>query len=130
MKLSDFGFAKMAADEETKQNPTAQTSVGTPIYMAPQIILGEPYTIKCDVWSLAVVFYKMLYNLYPWERTENIVVLTSSMKQKIQFPPHIQVSKWLKDLITEMMTVDESKRIGIKQALDILLKNSKDMDLE
>lgn len=98
--------------------------------MSPQIILGEPYTIKCDVWSLAVVFYKMLYNLYPWKGTENIVVLTSSMKEKIDYPPHIQVSKWLKDLITEMMTVDESKRIGIKQALDVLLKNSKDMDLE
>ena len=130
MKLSDFGFAKMAADEETKQNPTAQTSVGTPIYMSPQIILGEPYTIKCDVWSLGVVFYKMLYNLYPWEKTENIVVLTTRMKQPIDFPPHIQVSKWLKNLISEMMNIDESKRLGIKQALDILQKNSKDMDLE
>lgn len=117
MKLSDFGFAKMAADEETKQNPTAQTSVGTPIYMSPQIILGEPYTIKCDVWSLGVVFYKMLYNLYPWERTENIVVLTSRMKEPIVFPPHIQVSKWLKDLIVEMITIDEFKRIGIKQVV-------------
>jgi serine/threonine protein kinase len=30
----------MAADEEAKENPMAQTSVGTPIYMSPQIILG------------------------------------------------------------------------------------------
>lgn len=65
-KLSDFGFAKMVEEDEKKLYPTQQTSVGTPIYMSPQILLGEPYTIKCDVWSLGVVFYKMLYNIYPW----------------------------------------------------------------
>jgi len=98
--------------------------------MSPQIILGEPYTIKCDVWSLGVVFYKVLYNLYPWEKTENIVVLTTRMKQPIDFPPHIKISPWLKQLISDMMTIDESKRIGIKQVLEIILKNSKDMDIE
>lgn len=74
--------------------------------MSPQIILGEPYTIKCDVWSLGVVFYKVLFNLYPWEKTENIVVLTTRMKQPIEFPPHIKISTWLKQLIADMMTID------------------------
>lgn len=106
LKLSDFGFAKMVVDEEMKHNPTTQTSVGTPIYMSPQIIIGDPYTIKCDVWSLGVVFYKLLYNLYPWEKTDNIVVLINRMKEPIDFPPHIQVSPWLKQLMTQMMTID------------------------
>ena len=52
------------------------------------------------------------------------------MKEPLLFPPHIQVSKWLKDLIVEMMTIDEFKRIGIKQVLEIVQKNSKEMDLE
>ena len=52
------------------------------------------------------------------------------MKEPLVFPPHIQVSKWLKDLIVEMMTIDEFKRIGIKQVLEIVQKNSKEMDLE
>lgn len=94
-----------------------QTSVGTPIYMSPQIIIGEPYTIKCDVWSLGVVFYKMLYNLYPWEKTENILILIDRMKKPIDFPPHIKVSSWLKDLLMGMMRIDEAKRFSIKQVL-------------
>ena len=97
--------------------------------MSPQIILGEPYTIKCDVWSLGVVFYKMLYNLYPWEKTDNIVVLTTRMKQPIDFPPHIKVSNWLKQLVVEMMNIDEMKRISIKQVLEIIVKNCQEMDV-
>lgn len=104
--MSDFGFAKMVGDEETKYSPTAQTSVGTPIYMSPQIIMGDPYTIKCDVWSLGVVFYKVLYNLYPWQKTDNIMVLVDRMKKPFDFPPNIAISEWTKQLIREMLTVD------------------------
>lgn len=98
--------------------------------MSPQIIIGDPYTIKCDVWSLGVVFYKMLYNLYPWEKTDNIVVLINRMKEPIIFPPHIKVSPWLKQLMAEMMTIDEFKRIGIKQVLEVIQTKSAQMDLE
>jgi serine/threonine-protein kinase ULK/ATG1 len=69
-----------------------QTSVGTPIYMSPQVLLGDPYTIKCDVWSLGVVFYRMLYNIYPWEKTDNIIILMQKLKEAINFSPNIKVS--------------------------------------
>ena len=52
------------------------------------------------------------------------------MKQPIDFPPHIKVSNWLKQLIVDMMTIDEFKRIGINQVLEILEKNNKSMDIE
>jgi polo-like kinase 4 len=115
LKVSDFGFAKMVASEEMKQNPTAQTSVGTPFYMSPQVIFSEPYTIKCDVWSLGVVYYKMIYNLMPWERTDNILVLVERMRKPLEFPPHIKISDWIKQLLREMLTIDESKRASIKR---------------
>ena len=89
-----------------KNNPTDGTCVGTPIYMSPQVLLSEPYTIKCDVWSLGIVFYKILFNLYPWERTDNIHALIERMKKDILFPPHIEVDEWLKDLIRGMMTIE------------------------
>lgn len=37
-----------------------QTAVGTPYYMSPQILAGEKYSIKCDVWSLGVIFYEAI----------------------------------------------------------------------
>lgn len=105
---------------EVKQNPTSQTSVGTPFYMSPQLILSEPYTIKCDVWSLGVVFYKMLYNLMPWERTDNVLILLERMRKPLEFPPAIKVSSWIKQLLRDMLTVDETKRISMKQVHEIL----------
>lgn len=53
IKLADFGFCK------SLKSPTdlAQTMLGSPIYMAPEVIKGEIYTMKADIWSLGVVFY-------------------------------------------------------------------------
>ena len=73
--------------------------------MSPQVLQGDPYTIKCDVWSLGIVFYKILYNLYPWEKTENVHALLQRMQNEIMFPPHIEVSKEIRGLIQGMLTV-------------------------
>ena len=121
----------MINDEEMKNNPTDGTCVGTPIYMSPQVLLSEPYTIKCDVWSLGIVFYKILFNLYPWERTDNIQSLIERMKKDILFPPHIEVDDWLKDLIRGMMTIEEEERLSIKDVVQILKKYMETrMDME
>lgn len=61
VKIADFGFVKVLEKEGV-----ATTSVGTPSYMAPQVLAGQPYGIKCDVWSLGVVFYQCLCGFMPW----------------------------------------------------------------
>ncbi|KAI5931377.1 Serine/threonine-protein kinase TAO1 [Manis javanica] len=51
VKLADFGFASMAS--------SAKSFVGTPHWMAPEIILGrneEQYDSKVDVWSLGITY--------------------------------------------------------------------------
>lgn len=53
IKIADFGFSK------SLKSPTdlAQTMLGSPIYMAPEVLNGDPYTMKADIWSLGVVLY-------------------------------------------------------------------------
>ena len=51
VKLLDFGLSKnskVCKDREI---------CGTPYYMAPEMILGDPYDTKVDVWSLGVMLY-------------------------------------------------------------------------
>lgn len=44
-----------------------KSCVGSPIYMAPQILERSAYTTKCDIWSIGVIFYEMLFGYPPWK---------------------------------------------------------------
>ena len=59
IKLIDFGTAK-AIEDRTK------TIIGTPHYMAPEVILGEGYSFKVDFWSVAVCMYEFMCGGVPF----------------------------------------------------------------
>jgi len=62
-KIADFGFARII---ETEFDQMALSRVGSPIYMAPQILEGSHFSSKCDIWSIGVMFYELLYGVTPW----------------------------------------------------------------
>ena len=62
LKVADFGFCKPLEH----QDGMADTMLGSPIYMAPEVLKGEPYTMKADVWSLGVVLYRMVFGFCPF----------------------------------------------------------------
>lgn len=64
-KISDFGFAK-CLDNTGMDEAVKQTYLGTPLYMAPQILMEQEFSGKCDIWSLGMMFYEMLYGRTPW----------------------------------------------------------------
>ena len=55
LKLTDFGYAKKL---QNKPKYETHTKVGTPEYMAPEIIMNKPYSFNIDYWSFGILIYK------------------------------------------------------------------------
>ena len=64
-KVTDFGFAK-AIDPGSKE----QISLGTPLYMSPELALNEEYDLKVDIWALGVITYSILVGKPPFIGTD------------------------------------------------------------
>jgi len=56
IKLTDFGFSKQLTLDIKKRN----TVVGTPYWMAPELIRGQLYDTKVDIWSFGLLIYELL----------------------------------------------------------------------
>lgn len=61
LKIGDFGLSKCVDGTDD----AAQTRLGTPFYMSPELVSSKNYTRKTDIWSLGVVFYQLLTNRVP-----------------------------------------------------------------
>lgn len=80
LKIADFGLARQIIEGERE---LFEEHVGTMITAAPQIVFQEEYTSKCDIYSLGVILYWMIYNRYPFERVPNRQDFTEN---KLQVP--------------------------------------------
>lgn len=56
IRLGDFGISRVLQFTQDM----AQTAVGTPLYVAPEVVKGINYDAKADVWSLGCTFYEIL----------------------------------------------------------------------
>ena len=65
VKVGDFGIAKTLETNEE----LARTTVGTPYYMSPEVINGEPYAYGADMWALGVLIYELLTLRRPFQAT-------------------------------------------------------------
>ncbi|KAI8464201.1 MAG: kinase-like domain-containing protein, partial [Monoraphidium minutum] len=64
VKVADFGLSRIK-DATHLQNSRAGLE-GTIEYAAPEVLRGEPYTEKCDVWSFGVVLWELLTRARPY----------------------------------------------------------------
>lgn len=120
IKIGDFGIARVL--QHTYD--CANTAIGTPYYLSPEICQEKPYNQKSDIWSLGCIFYEIA--------TLNHAFDAQNMKGLIQkilkgtYPPLPEVySSDLKKLLSEMLIKDPMKRPSIKKILEMPFMKAK-----
>jgi calcium-dependent protein kinase len=105
LKLIDFGLSKVMMD-----NKLMKSIVGTPYYMAPEVIKGE-YDTKCDVWSCGVLLYIMLSGRQPFfgKSDNDIILKIKNYNYSFNFPEWQQVSEDAKELIKAILVKPEQR---------------------
>lgn len=113
VKLADFGFARYFNDiyNKTENEDMISTICGSPIYMAPELLIDMKYNLKADLWSFGVIMYELLYGKNPYNCPKNISHLKDLiMKQEIKFPEYY--SNNCVDLMKKILQTNPDDRIS------------------
>jgi len=114
LKLIDFGLARrFKADEALK------TSVGTPLYAAPEVIRGL-YGAACDLWSCGVILFLLLCGCPPFDGSSPRAIIRAVKKGRYSLDDAVwqNVSKDAKDLVRGLLEKDTQKRLTAAQVLE------------
>ena len=113
VKIGDFGTSKRM--ENT--NSFTDTSLGTPLFLSPEICKGKPYNFKSDNWMIGCVLFQLMNLEYPF-KGNNLPIL---MKHIIENPiPEIifDYSDELKFLVKNLLKKNMDERISINDILN------------
>ncbi|KAG1169240.1 hypothetical protein G6F70_008627 [Rhizopus microsporus] len=107
VKLTDFGQCAQL----TKLQPKRNSIVGTPYWMAPELIRGQYYDHKVDIWSLGVLIIEMAQNSPPYVELPPLKALYLIASNGL--PPLEEPDRWsdqFKDFLSLCTTIDPAKR--------------------
>ncbi|KAL1257392.1 hypothetical protein QQF64_010636 [Cirrhinus molitorella] len=115
IKLSDFGFCAQIS----KDIPKRKSLVGTPYWMAPEVISKSPYGTEVDVWSLGIMVVEMVDGEPPYFSETPVAAMKRLRDEPAPTIRNVhQVSPVLKDFLDRMLTRDPLERASATDLLE------------
>ncbi|KAK9281594.1 hypothetical protein L1049_004497 [Liquidambar formosana] len=98
----------------------AYSTVGTPDYIAPEVLLKKGYGLECDWWSLGAIMYEMLVGYPPFYSDDPMSTCRKivNWRTHLKFPEEAKLSPEAKDLISKLLC-NVNQRLGSKGANEI-----------
>mmetsp|Transcript_29891 Transcript_29891/g.86907 ORF Transcript_29891/g.86907 Transcript_29891/m.86907 type:complete len:936 (+) Transcript_29891:94-2901(+) len=109
LKLIDFGIAKKLEEGKSK----TFTMIGTPHYMAPEVMRGHGYGTEVDLWSLGVMLFEFVCGYLPFadELDDPTEVCTAVLKDPLSFPSRYRDQSG-KTMMQGLLCRQPKKRLG------------------
>jgi len=125
LKIGDFGLSKVLGSAAS----FAQSAVGTPYYLSPELCEGRPYNSKSDVWALGCIVYEMATFKHAFDAT-NLPALVVNIVQGEYAPVPAAYSGELRAAIQACLVKDPDQRPGVDQLLALPLLQAEAARLE
>lgn len=111
VKIADFGFARYL-----HSNMMAATLCGSPMYMAPEVIMSQHYDGKADLWSLGTVMYQCLTGKAPFQASspQDLRLFYEKNKTLVPAIPR-ETSAPLRQLLLALLQRDPQDRMGFDE---------------
>lgn len=90
--------------------------LGTPYYVAPEIIENNGYTQSCDIWSLGICLFRLLTGQYPYNEEHTFRLLKAIKSEEINFEI-FKLSKDAEGLIKMLLRKDPAQRPNIQEVI-------------
>ncbi|EFN74537.1 Serine/threonine-protein kinase 17A, partial [Camponotus floridanus] len=114
VKLCDFEISRVILE-----GTEVREILGTPDYVAPEILHYEPITLAADMWSLGVTTYVLLTGFSPFGGETDQETFRNISLGEVDFPEELfeDISAQAKDFVAKLLVLDPSARMTAKQCL-------------
>jgi len=122
IKISDFGLAQFV----THRNEKIGQVFGTPGFLAPEALLGEPYDERCDLFALGVILFRSLTGRYPFAGVSFKEIVVATVRNPSPGPEALppDTPAPLAEAIASLLVKEPGERLGpaasVAEALDAI----------